>query len=237
MPSKEHADVVVVGSGAGGAPIAFAITFFGFGHDVIKATGVLVAASVAALLVGFVVEKRLAPLPLIAGIFALVFGGLTLVFHDDRFVKMKLTFQNAAFAAALLGGLAFGKNPLKALLGEGMAILAPNANSYRRFKANSYAPVAPTWGVNNRTVSLRVPAGPPKTRHVEHRVAGADANPYLVLAVLLASAHQVDREYRVMKALDGLVPVPKMRACAPTRASSAPASTSWTIWRESLFRS
>jgi glutamine synthetase len=78
---------------------------------------------------------------------------------------------------------------MKALLGEGMAILAPNANSYRRFKANSYAPVAPTWGVNNRTVSLRVPAGPPPTRHVEHRVAGADGNPYLVLAVLLASAH------------------------------------------------
>jgi glutamine synthetase len=77
---------------------------------------------------------------------------------------------------------------MKALLGESMAILAPNANSYRRFKANSYAPVAPTWGVNNRTVSLRVPAGPPPTRHVEHRVAGADANPYLVMAVVLAGA-------------------------------------------------
>jgi len=78
---------------------------------------------------------------------------------------------------------------MKALLGEGMAILAPNANSYRRFKANSYAPVAPTWGVNNRTVSLRVPAGPAPTRHVEHRVAGADGNPYLVMATLLAAAH------------------------------------------------
>jgi glutamine synthetase len=78
---------------------------------------------------------------------------------------------------------------MKALMADCMAILAPNANSYRRFKANSYAPVAPTWGVNNRTVSLRVPAGPPPTRHVEHRVAGADANPYLVLAVLLACAH------------------------------------------------
>lgn len=78
---------------------------------------------------------------------------------------------------------------MKALLGPSMAILAPNANSYRRFKANSYAPVAPTWGVNNRTVSLRVPAGPAHTRHVEHRVAGADANPYLVMAVLLAAAH------------------------------------------------
>jgi glutamine synthetase len=70
-----------------------------------------------------------------------------------------------------------------------MALLAPNANSYRRFRANTYAPVAPTWGVNNRTVSLRIPAGPPSSRHVEHRVAGADANPYLALAALLAGAH------------------------------------------------
>lgn len=78
---------------------------------------------------------------------------------------------------------------MKATLAEGMAIFAPNANSYRRFRANSYAPVAPTWGVNNRTVSLRVPAGPPKGRHIEHRVAGADANPYLALAALLAAVH------------------------------------------------
>jgi glutamine synthetase len=78
---------------------------------------------------------------------------------------------------------------MKQLVGEGMAIFAPNANSYRRFKANSYAPQAPTWGVNNRTVSLRVPAGLPPTRHVEHRVAGADANPHLALAAVLAAAH------------------------------------------------
>ena len=78
---------------------------------------------------------------------------------------------------------------MKSLLADSMAIFAPNANSYRRFRANSYAPVAPTWGVNNRTVSLRVPAGPPGGRHVEHRVAGADANPYLALATLLAGVH------------------------------------------------
>lgn len=103
-----------------GAPIAFAVSFYGFGRDIILATGVLVAASVLALTVGLVVERRLAPLPLIACIFAVVFGGLTLVFKDPAFVKMKITFQNAAFAAALLGGLALGKNPLKALLGEGI---------------------------------------------------------------------------------------------------------------------
>ncbi len=78
---------------------------------------------------------------------------------------------------------------MKATLADGMAIFAPNANSYRRFRANSYAPVAPTWGVNNRTVSLRVPAGPAEARHIEHRVAGADANPYLALAAILAGVH------------------------------------------------
>ena len=78
---------------------------------------------------------------------------------------------------------------MKALLADSFAIFAPNANSYRRFKANSYAPVAPTWGVNNRTVSFRVPAGSPASRHVEHRACGADANPYLAVAALLAAMH------------------------------------------------
>ena len=78
---------------------------------------------------------------------------------------------------------------MKALLADSFAIFAPNANSYRRFRANSYAPVAPTWGVNNRTVSFRVPAGSPSSRHVEHRACGADANPYLAVAALLAAMH------------------------------------------------
>ena len=78
---------------------------------------------------------------------------------------------------------------MKAALGESMAIFAPNANSFRRFKANSYAPVAPTWGVNNRTVSLRIPAGSPASRHVEHRICGADAHPTLAMAAVLAAMH------------------------------------------------
>ncbi len=76
---------------------------------------------------------------------------------------------------------------LRETMGEGMAVFAPHANSYRRFRALSYAPVAATWGINNRTVSLRIPAGPPSSRHLEHRVAGADANPYLVAALVLAA--------------------------------------------------
>ena len=75
---------------------------------------------------------------------------------------------------------------LRATMGESLLAFAPNGNSYRRFRSESYAPVAPNWGVNNRSVSLRVPAGPPSSRHVEHRICGADANPYVAAAAVLA---------------------------------------------------
>lgn len=82
---------------------------------------------------------------------------------------------------------------MKAAMGESLAIFAPNANSYRRFVSRSYAPISPIWGINNRSVSLRVPAGPPASRHIEHRIAGADANLYLaVAAVLAAAAHGIE---------------------------------------------
>ncbi|MBI5617948.1 MAG: glutamine synthetase [Gammaproteobacteria bacterium] len=85
---------------------------------------------------------------------------------------------------------------------DAMALFAPHANSYRRFSANSYAPLAPTWGVNNRTVSLRIPTGAAPTRHIEHRICGADANPYLAAAAMLAGAH-----YGIVHAMDPGRPV------------------------------
>ncbi|TKT77613.1 glutamine synthetase family protein [Aquamicrobium sp. LC103] len=78
-----------------------------------------------------------------------------------------------------LGGLA-------ETMAESMLVFAPHANSWRRFVSQSYAPVAPTWGVNNRSVALRVPAGDVRSRRIEHRPSGVDANPYLVAATVLA---------------------------------------------------
>ena len=78
---------------------------------------------------------------------------------------------------------------LQAIMPESMALFAPNVNSYRRFQPDMFAPVNPRWGVNNRSAGMRVPAGPSDARRVEHRVAGADANPYLALAAVLAGAH------------------------------------------------
>jgi glutamine synthetase len=84
---------------------------------------------------------------------------------------------------------------MKATMAESLAVFAPNANSYRRFVSKSYAPISPIWGINNRSVSLRVPAGPPASRHVEHRICGADANLYLAAATVLgAAAHGIEQQ-------------------------------------------
>lgn len=83
---------------------------------------------------------------------------------------------------------------MMATLNDTLAIFCPNANSFRRFQANSYAPLAKSWGVNNRTVSFRVPGGSANSRHVEHRICGADANPYLAAAAILAGIHKGIRE-------------------------------------------
>ena len=73
-----------------------------------------------------------------------------------------------------------------AVMEQSMLLFAPNMNSYRRFQRGTHAPLAPSWGYENRTVSVRVPADSPKATRIEHRVAGADANPYLVTAAILA---------------------------------------------------
>ncbi|HEY3637442.1 MAG TPA: glutamine synthetase family protein [Rhizomicrobium sp.] len=78
---------------------------------------------------------------------------------------------------------------LQALMPESMALFAPSQNSYRRFQPDMFAPVNRSWGINNRSAGMRIPSGPDDSRRVEHRVAGADANPYLALAAVLAGVH------------------------------------------------
>ena len=78
---------------------------------------------------------------------------------------------------------------LGALLDESMLCLAPHPNSYRRFRAGALAPSGRNWGYDHREVALRVPRSSEYNRRIEHRVAGADANPYLALATVLAGIH------------------------------------------------
>ncbi len=72
---------------------------------------------------------------------------------------------------------------------EATALFAPNANSFRRLRPEIFAPVEPNWGVNHRAVAIRIPQADQKNLRFEHRVAGADANPYLVTAAIAAGVH------------------------------------------------
>ncbi len=72
---------------------------------------------------------------------------------------------------------------------------APHLNSYRRLAPGGLAPTRIGWGYENRTSALRIPAGPDAARRIEHRVAGADANPFVVLAAILGGAlHGITRQ-------------------------------------------
>jgi glutamine synthetase len=75
---------------------------------------------------------------------------------------------------------------LQAAMPESMAIFGANLNGFRRYQPGHNVPIAPSWGHNNRSVAFRIPAGGAAARRIEHRVAGADANPYLVMAAVLS---------------------------------------------------
>ncbi|WP_149804151.1 glutamine synthetase family protein [Mesorhizobium sp. NFR06] len=77
---------------------------------------------------------------------------------------------------------------LLAAMAQSTLVFAPHFNSYRRLRPRSYAPTAVAWGYENRMVAIRIPGGPSAARRIEHRVSGADANPYLVLAAILGAA-------------------------------------------------
>ena len=113
LQTRRAVRAVVDLAGLVGMLVGFLLT-----HDLVKASWFLVAGSAIGLAVGWFAERRIAPIPLVAGGAALVFGGLTLIFHDARFVKMKPTFMNVAFAVFLLGGTLMNRNPLKILMGE-----------------------------------------------------------------------------------------------------------------------
>lgn len=70
-----------------------------------------------------------------------------------------------------------------------MPLLAPYANSYKRFGTGLSSPTNLEWGQENRSVGLRVPSGGPAARRVENRIAGSDVNPYLVIAASLAAGY------------------------------------------------
>ena len=120
---------------------------------------------------------------------------------------------------------------LQEYLPAAMLLLAPNVNSYRRLRRYSTAPINVHWGIENRTVGLRVPISSPEARRVENRLAGADANPYLAMAASLACGWLgIQRRieptepikgsaYRLAQTLPQQMPdaMRKLKLCAPLK--------------------
>jgi intracellular septation protein len=89
------------------------VFFFANGRfGIFVATGAFMAAMAVALIASWVINRRLAIMPLVTGVVVAIFGTLTLILHDDTFIKMKPTIVNTLFGVVLLGGLAFGTSLL-----------------------------------------------------------------------------------------------------------------------------
>lgn len=112
---------------------------------------------------------------------------VSLLDEDGRNVFDDGTDQGSDLLRYAISGLAD-------VMADSMLLLAPHRNSYRRLQRGVHGPLVPTWGYENRYVAMRIPNGEGAARRIEHRIAGADANPYLSLAVILAGIlYGIDR--------------------------------------------
>lgn len=118
---------------------------------------------------------------------------------------------------------------------ETTLLYAPHFNSYRKLRPGTHAPSAAAWGYENRTVAIRIPGGSSKARRIEHRVAGADANPYLVLAGILAGAlHGIEGGVTPPDPVTGDAYELKLKSLPPDWASAIDAFAAGSIVERTL---
>lgn len=116
--------------------------------------------------------------------------------HSGSGMHVHLSMFDASGENVFRGDTELGSELLRHAIGglletvaDMFAIFAPNHNAFRRFVPDQFVPVNKSWGGNNRSVAIRIPSGDDRARRLEHRIAGADANPYLVLAAILSGIH------------------------------------------------
>jgi glutamine synthetase len=112
------------------------------------------------------------------------------VFYDERAVKSGKHGMSKLFESYLAGQIAVAL--------DFAPMFWPTINSYKRLVDGFWAPVKPTWGIDNRTASFRVIAGSPKSTRLETRCPGADINPYLAVAALIAAGlHGIEKNLKL----------------------------------------
>ncbi len=103
---------------------------------IFEATAIFMVATVVALIVMWIVARRLAVMPLVTGIVVLIFGGLTVWLQDELFIKLKPTIVNTLFGVTLLGGLACRKSFLQVVFDDAF-----------RLDAEGWRKLTLRWGV------------------------------------------------------------------------------------------
>jgi intracellular septation protein len=111
------------------SPVLPADMLAGAHAGIFAATAVFMIAVLAALIVSYALTRRLPVMTLVTAVIVVIFGGLTLVLHDETFIKVKPTIIYVLFAAILAGGLAFGK-PLLAMVFD--AVFDLDAEGWRK---------------------------------------------------------------------------------------------------------
>ena len=103
-------------------PLAIFFIYYKLSGDLIDAILPLMVATIVAVIISYILEKKIPIMPTLGAGIVLIFGGLTIYFNDEIFIKMKPTIINAVFAIILYGGLIFDKPLLKYLLGAAMKL-------------------------------------------------------------------------------------------------------------------
>jgi intracellular septation protein len=119
---SEHGAMSAVRQIANAAPAVGFLATLLITHSFPTATVTLIVLSLAALALSLITERKIAPIPAFSGGAALVFGGLSLVLNRPDLLQMKMSIVDGALGAALFGGLAMKRNPLKLLLGSSIAL-------------------------------------------------------------------------------------------------------------------
>lgn len=171
------------------------VFFFSNGRfGIFVATGAFMAAMAVALVASWIINRRLAIMPLVTGIVVAIFGTLTLVLHDDTFIKMKPTIVNVLFGGALLGGLLFGKTLLGYVFdgafhldeagwrkltirwGVFFFLLAALNEAIWRTQTTEFWVAFKVWGIMPLTIVFSIAQLPLLTRHAVDTDTKADAS-------------------------------------------------------------
>ena len=103
-----------------GPLMAFFLVNYSFG--IMAGTAVLMVATLIAIVVTYWVERSIPPMPSVTCVLVMIFGGLTLLFDDEFFIKIKPTVVNVLFAGAIVAGLLLGHNLVKIVLKQALSL-------------------------------------------------------------------------------------------------------------------